>query len=103
MVGDGVRSGVAGAQHRQALQVFASQVPSGWKPKLLLYVSAAPSLSECAVIGVASMSMSSQPGGMAAINRQADDDGHVAGPSSGNCATSRPIITGRVSLPPGVW
>ena len=62
--------------------VLASQAPSGWKPYPILNVGAAPSLSECAVISVASMSSTSQsvsvfpaivshgnPAGVAAISR----------------------------------
>ena len=42
-------------------RVFRHHAPSGWKPYPFFQVGAAPSLSECAVTRVASMSMTTHP------------------------------------------
>jgi hypothetical protein len=61
VIGEGARSGVAGAQqHGQALARIGS--PRRQRVEAVAFqVGAAPSLSECAVTRVASMSMTTQP------------------------------------------
>ena len=65
VVGGGVRAGVSLAQqaspaaHRCPSAPWSTNAHSGWKPNPRLNVGAACSLSECAVISVASVSMTS--------------------------------------------